>query len=163
MATKNKKKKSTQKNTIVFNKKNTLALADSIYSDKAGVVTLLKLCEGTLKNGKDGGRTTHCAVGEAYFTFVNPDMSKVVKKKTYVSKYDATITADGATAAVIDALVEVAVLKKDTEDNRKKLAEALDSAVDENDDAYGSDISSFAERAERVATAFREQVAPLLK
>lgn len=163
MATKNKKSTSKSK-TIAFNKKNTLALADAIYSDKGGVVSLLKLCGGSLQNGKDGGRTTHCAVGEAYFTFVSRDMSKVVKVKEYESKY-AGVNSEASTAKVIDALVDRAQLKKATEANKEKLARALDNAVNENDDSEHDDksLAVYAERSQRVAEAFRKEIAPLLK
>ena len=159
MATKNKKK--TVK-VLPFNKQNILNLADTIYSDKFGQLSVLKLCEGNLRNGKDGGRTTHCAVGEAYFTFVNPNMTNILKKKDYESDYG--LSCEGETAVAIDALVKVAVLKKDTEGNREKLAFALDEAVNENDDDTGVDgIAAYVERSKRVADVFRKQVAPLLK
>lgn len=149
------KKKATkapkQVNKLAFNKKNTLALADRIYSEKGGVITALKLCYGTLANGKEGGRTTHCAVGEAYFTFVNPNLGNVNR-------------AEDPTNAAIDALVNVAQLKKDTEGNREKLREALDSAVSENDDGDDDNgAGEYAARSARVAECFRKEVAPLLK
>lgn len=60
------------KNKILpLNKNNLLALAEKIYSDKGGKVTYMKLCKGDLSNGKDGGRTLHCGIGEMYYTFVN--------------------------------------------------------------------------------------------
>jgi hypothetical protein len=150
MATKNKKHKQ-QVRRLAFNQKNTLALADQIFSDRGGVVSLLKLCHGTLANGKDGGRTTHCAVGEAYFHFVNHNLGNVNR-------------AEDPTASAIDALVQVSVLKKDTPANRKKLGTALDSAVGANDDTdEGDDLASFVERSRLVADVFRKKVAPLLK
>jgi hypothetical protein len=165
MATKNKKTSKKSK-TLIFNKKNTLALADAIYTDKGGIVSFLKLCGGDLKNGKDGGRTTHCAVGEAYFTFVSHDMSKIFKVKNheYESKYDG-VESEAATAKVIDALVNRAQLKKPTEANKEKLAWALDNAVSENDglDHNDKSLSTYAERSQRVAEVFRKEVAPLLK
>lgn len=169
MATTKKTAKKTVKNvTVPFNKKNTLELADLIFQDKGGVVSLLKLCNGDLSNGKDGGRTLHCAVGEAYFRFVNNDMRKVLKVEgedggDYEPTYGVT---EGPTGAVIDALVEKAVLKKDTPANRSTLARALDSAVEENDgvgDSCSLDLGEFAERSRRVADVFRKKVAPLLK
>lgn len=151
MATKNKKHKKQQVNRLAFNAKNTLALADQIFSDRRGVLSVLKLCHGTLANGKDGGRTTHCAVGEAYFTFVNPNLGNVNR-------------AEDPTEAAIAALVEVAQLKKDTPGNRQKLNVALDSAVQANDDEdREGELVAFVERSRHVADVFRKKVAPLLK
>lgn len=170
MATKKKKFKVTQVPVLTFNKKNTLALADLIYSDQGGVISLLKLCNGKLVNGKDGGRTTHCAVGEAYFTFVNRDMKKILKTKSeydggdYKSLYDVEV--EGPTAAVIDALVGVAQFKNSNEMNKQRLATALDNAVQQNDSDVDSERAaalSFVERSQNVAEVFRKEVAPLLK
>lgn len=149
MATKTKKHKKLQVERLAFNKKNTLALADQIFSDRGGVLSVLKLCHGTLANGKDGGRTTHCAVGEAYFNFVNPNLGNVNR-------------AEDPTEAAINALVDVAQLKKGA--STTKLSNALNEAVGANDDAEeGDDLASFVERSKHVADVFRKKVAPLLK
>jgi len=166
--------KKKQENVLLFNKKNTLAFADLIFSDKGGVISLLKLCNGTLQNGKDGGRTLHCAVGEAYFSFVSRDMKKILNAKAapvpnkyggiqdYVSQFN--INNDGPTAAVIDALVAKAQLKSPTDANKQKLATALDNAVGTNDSADGGNSAAdWLERSEEVANVFRTEVAPLLK
>jgi hypothetical protein len=146
-----KKKASKQVDKLAFNKKNTLALADRIYSEKGGVITALKLCHGTLANGKEGGRTTHCAVGEAYFTFVNPNLGNVNR-------------AEDPTNAAVEALMKVAQLKKDTDGNREKLRVALDEAVNENDSGDENEgAAEYAARSARVAECFRKEVAPLLK
>lgn len=151
MATKNKKTTKEAKR-LAFNKKNTLALADQIYSEKGGVMNIMCLCDGVLSNGKVGGRTTHCAVGEAYFNFVDVRMPKA--------------TGDGSeTDRAIEKLVEVAQLKKDSEENREKLQHALDEAVSENDDGSSDSnvAGEYAARSYRVAEVFRKKVAPLLK
>jgi hypothetical protein len=138
----------TTKKMPVFNKKNTLALADLIYSDKKGAVSFLKLCNGILSNGVDGGRTTHCAVGEVYYTFVNHNMGNV-------NRVDATEHA-------IDALLKVAKLK--TKSNYSKLKYRLDYLVNLND-KYGNAKSNevYIERAKNVADVLCAQIAPLLK
>lgn len=158
MATKQKKHKQTA--NLAFNKKNTLAFADLIYTDKGGIVTLLKLCHGTLANGKDGGRQLHCAVGEAYHTFIGPNIKQTIKNvdDDHASAF-SSVAAEGATAFVIDKLVGVAQLKKpaDTE----KLAKALSHAVEQNDDQ--DEDEDFFTRSRDVAEIFRKEVAPLLK
>jgi len=136
---------------IPFTKKNTEALADLIFSDKMGQISCLKLCDGLLSNGKDGGRTLHCAVGEAYFTFVSKDMKKVLKE-------------DDSTDAAIDALIAVAQLKN--KNGQESLRRALKSAVESNDDSSSNcmtDLGDFVTRSKEVADTFRKQVAPLLK
>lgn len=181
-----------EKFIVPFNKKNTLALADAIYSDKGGVITLMKLCFGELSNGKDGGRTLHCAVGEAYHAFVNSDVKQVAKdaKKLqkqalatlrkgsgadlesavdastrYTSKYATEMEAEGATALAVDRLVEVAQLKNSAPASKTKLANALSMAVTENDECGGGacNTEDFLTRAQSVAEVLRNEVAPLLK
>lgn len=161
-------KKSTVQKPLPFNKKNTETLANLIYSDKGGIITAMKLCHGELSNGKDGGRTLHCAVGEAYFTFVSKDMRKVLKCDDSDSNYESTYNdAEGSTGAAIDALVEVAQLKTPTPGNKRKLGSALEDAVNQNDSAQpdikNKDSAVFIERSEKVAEIFRTRVAPLLK
>ena len=171
-----------------FNKQNALALADIIFSDKAGVMRTLKLCNGTLSNGKDGGRTLHCAVGEAYFNFVSRDMSTLNKEatalakkqghgsKTYCSVHiEDSDVVGGATALAIDRLVDAAALKSNTKEVKAKLVAILNDAVETNDEANESDfrnvnlpdkereILSHLTRSMRVAEVFRKKVAPLLK
>ena len=192
MATKKKTVKKTTKKVMkrapavvklpAFNKANAKLFADNIYSDKGGRVTFLKLCDGDLSNGKDGGRTLHCALGEAYFTFVNPLVAKFVKdiekkfgdylfsdledalandKEYFEPKYKATGTNHTPTRAVADALVDVAQLKSPK--SKDKLAQALLDTMSENDDTCGIDVEAALQRAEDVARVWREKVIPLLK
>lgn len=192
MATKKKTVKKTTKKVTkragavvklpAFNKENAKLFADNIYSDKFGRVTFLKLCDGNLSNGKDGGRTLHCALGEAYFTFVDPLVAKFVKdiekkfgeylfsdpedarangKEYFVSKYEATGTSHIPTRAVADALVDVAQLKNPKA--KDKLAQALLDTMSENDDTCGIDVEAALHRSEDVARVWRENVVPLLK
>lgn len=132
-----------------FNKKNTLALADLIFSDKKGTISFLKLCSETLSNGVDGGRTTHCAVGEVYYAFVNHNMTNVNR-------------ADNPTANAIEQLLKIAKLKKVSD--KYKLKSKLDYLVNVND-KNGNDTFNdvYIERAEKVADVLRKQIAPLLK
>jgi hypothetical protein len=151
VAKKAAKKSVTMPKTVPFNKKNTQALADLIFSDKMGQISCLKLCGGALSNGKDGGRTLHCAVGEAYYTFVSTDMKKILK-------------GDDPTEDVIKELVQVAHLKN--KNNAVKLHVALQDAVDANDDDGVCGVGSMEElitRSKHVADVFRDKVAPLLK
>ena len=144
----------TTKKMPEFNKKNTLALADLIFSDKKGAVSFLKLCNKTLSNGVDGGRTTHCAVGEVYFTFVNHNMGNVNR-------------VDDPEGHAIKALLEVAKLQKLS--NLTKLKSKLNYLVDVNDQDLddknnNSKVSDvYLTRAENVANVLRKQIAPLLK
>lgn len=163
MGTKKKQKR------LVFNKKNTEALADMIYSDHNGTVSFLKLCDGMLVDGKEGNRTMHCAVGEVYHNFVNHNMNKILEARMidedgdsvdYQSKYG--IDSDGPTAAAIDQLVEVAQLRSDK--HMKHLAILLDEMVRINDEDNSQDPSgTLVERSYNVAKILREEVAPLLK
>lgn len=182
------KDKPKEKSLLTFNKSNTIRLADSIFSDKNGRVTMLKLCSGELSNGKDGTRTLHCAVGEAYFEFVDRDVKQIYKdalkisdenhKKNkdsnwelelpegYESKYATVSLAEGETALAVDRLVEKAVLKSNTAASKTKLANALADAVRGNDGVGSYDdfsIGTFLKRSESVAQILRKQVAPLLK
>jgi hypothetical protein len=165
MATKKTAAKKTRKAglQLPFTKANALALADSIYTDQDGRVSFLKLCDGTLRNGKDGGRTLHCAVGEAYFTFVNTDMRAVLRTPLdYTSDYPS-LHEMGATAKVIEKLVSKAKLKSDTPANRDRLAAALQDAVVKNDQTFSGETSEYEERGRAVSEVFRKRVAPLLK
>ena len=182
------KDKPKEMSLLTFNKANTLLLADTIFSDKDGRVSMLKLCSGDLSNGRDGKRVLHCAVGEAYYEFVDRNVKQVYKdadkvseenyKKNkdsnwelglpdvYESKYATVSLAEGETALAVDRLVEKAVLKASTPANKTKLANALAAAVRGNDDVgHDSDFSleTFIERSESVAQIFRSEVAPLLK
>lgn len=157
-----KKTVSKKVKVLPFNKKNAQAFADLIFSDKGGVVTFVKLCEGKLKDGK-GGRTLHCAVGEAYHVFVDPNMSKVCRISTEYQPNDLSIDTEGETAKAIEELVSVAQLKKNTPANRQALAEALDSCVSANDDGDGNYLDSFFNRAQSVSDTWRKEVIPLLK
>ncbi len=188
MATKKKTvKKTTGKKTakvvevLPFNKANAKLFADNIFSDKFGRVTFLKLCDGDLSNGKDGGRTLHCALGEAYFTFVDLNVAKFVKsiekkfgtdltsdpediedgKEHFVPKYKGRGTSHIPTRAVVDALVDVAHLRNSK--SKEDLAQALLDTMSENDDTCGIDTQAALERAEDVARVWRDYVVPLLK
>lgn len=190
MASKKTAKKVTKTvKVLTFNKANAKAFADNIFSDQGGRVSFLKLCDGELSNGKDGGRTLHCALGEAYFTFVHPNVKsfvdKIDKKFSSEVRYDFDkgegIAAEGnyqpkyfvddsevthaATLAVTDALVDVAVLKSNNPAAKKKLAAALLDTMHSNDNACGvgevgnDDLA----RSFDVAQTWREKVLPLLK
>lgn len=147
---------------VPFDKKNTIALADFIHSEKDGKVSFLRLCDGSLVD-TSGKKPTHCAVGEAYFSFINNNVQKSMSEISddYKSKYNIDI--DGTTAAVIDQLIDKAVMKNSRK--KQELAEALVKAVEENDDGEycGSNNEEDLARSERVARVFREKVAPLLK
>ena len=156
------KKKAVEFKALPFNKENAKRFADTIYLDKNGIVSFLKLCKGTLKNGKDGGRTLRCAVGEAYHTFVNPNMKRVCSISEYDSEF--SIRVEGETAKAIQELVDAAQLKKNDHKHRLDLAQALDACVDSNDTGNGDKgIGSVAERSEAVAYTWRTSVVPLLK
>lgn len=148
---------------LPFTKANALALADDIYLDKGGRVSFLKLCGNELSNGKDGGRTLHCAVGEAYFSFVSRDMKRVLNTDDEYVPEAINISTEGSTGKVIEELVAKAVLKNNKPETRQALAHALESAVSANDDVCDGDASEYEERASEVARVFRTQVAPLLK
>lgn len=167
-----KSSKKPVKATVVvpaFDKKNAQAFADLIFSNKGGMISCVKLCDGDLQNGKDGKRTMHCAVGEAYYTFVNPSLKSVLQKDRNANEYQSkhSVTVVGSTAAAIDALVEVAKLKNDTEQNRAKLAQALDNCVSSNDNGDITDpddeLLTYIERSRNVAKTWTAEVVPLLK
>lgn len=179
MATKKKKSVKVVK-MLTFSKANAKLFADNIYSDKQGRVTFLKLCDGELSDGKDGGRTLHCALGEAYFTFVDPNVAKFVNNITkkfgtelhsneyddepFNSKYSNNqMNQHIPTLAVVDALVDVAQLKNKDPNVKKQLAQALLDTMESNDDACGVDIPEVAQRSHDVAKMWRDRVVPLLK
>lgn len=186
MATKKKTaKKVTKKTTaakvvkvLPFNKANAKLFADNIFSDNFGRVSFLKLCDGNLSNGKDGGRTLHCALGEAYFTFVNPNVAKFVNaiekkhgesldESRWSPKYPSsgTTTSHIPTLAVADALVDAAQLRSKDPNAKSELARALLLTMESNDEASscGLDIADNAQRAKDVADTWRTSVVPLLK
>jgi len=180
---------------LSFNRANAKAFAENIYSDRYGRVSFLKLCNGDLSNGKDGGRTLHCALGEAYFTFVDTSVAKFVNglikkfgedmddnhaafeeeadggdKPTvdrFTSKYSDDTPGDTTshipTLAVVDALVDVAQLRNQKLETKKKLAAALLHTMSVNDDTCSTDVSDDLERSKSVAEVWREEVLPLLK
>jgi len=158
MATKNLNKKTSKsvRTTVVvppLNKKNAEKFGDQLFQMKGGVITCLALCDGELQNGKVGGRTTHCAVGEVYHVFVNPSLSRV-------------LASEDRTDEAIKAIAAVAKLKNDSEEGRAKMEDALSSLVDTNDSISGEDSSGagvYAARAEQVQQTWREEVIPLLK
>jgi hypothetical protein len=164
-----------------FNKANAKLFADNIFSDKQGRVSFLKLCDGNLSNGKDGGRTLHCALGEAYFTFVDSNVAKFVKdiekkfgestddyleeEERFNSKYSIPISGINhiPTLAVVDTLVDVAQLKSNSIKAKKNLAQALLNIMESNDDSCGADLADNLQRSKDVADMWLEQVIPLLK
>lgn len=183
MASKKTSKKTTK--VLTFNKVNAKLFAENIYSDKHGRVSFLKLCEGNLSNGKDGGRTLHCALGEAYYTFVDANVTKFVKSiiKKF-SEYTDDVYSDDSehyykpkyfdivvgkttlhvpTLAVVDALVNVAQLRNNKPDSKKKLANALLDTMKINDDLCGADVTDDLNRSKDVANVWLNHVVPLLK
>lgn len=190
MATKKTAKKATEKvvaKILPFNKANAKAFADNIYSDAGGRVSYLKLCEGDLSDGEDDKRTLHCALGEAYFTFVNANVAGFVKSveqkfgKNIFREYDQQlkqyVTRDGeyqskylksffehvGTVAVIDALVDAAALRKNDDKTKSALALALLDTMNSNDSACSAHEPEEMRRAMDVATTWRKKVLPLLK
>lgn len=184
MATKRSKKPTKVVKMLPFNKANVKLFADNIFSDKQGRVTFLKLCNGELSNGKDGGRTLHCSLGEAYFTFVDPHVAKFVnnvlrkhgedlsenhsfksEKNRFNPKYSDTgsISNHIPTLAVVDALVDVAQLRNKSESAKKLLAQALLATMDSNDNACGVNVEDELQRSKSVAEVWRDEVLPLLK
>lgn len=158
MPTKKSAKKTAKKTTKrvvlpAFNSKNTLALADSIHTDKGGRVSFTKLCDGKLRT-KSGDLVMHCAVGEAYYNFVSRGLTAVFK--------------DDATDRAIEDLAKRAKLKKGV--SKEDLVEALETVVEVNDeqDTVSCDLSDpqniavLEGRARLVAEHFRKEVAPLL-
>lgn len=162
-----KKVVATVVSTPTFNKKNAQAFADFIFSDKHGMITCTKLCRGELQDGKDGKRTMHCAVGEAYFTFVNPSLKQVLAKDNLAEEYESKygVSSGGSTAAAIDALVEVANLKNKSDKGKVMFAEALNECVSSNDDdeLNNDEVLVYMERAREVAETWTNSVVPLLK
>lgn len=151
----NKKTSKSVRATVVvppLNKKNAALFGDQLYSDKGGVIQCVALCDGSLQNGKVGGRTTHCAVGEVYHVFVNPSLSRVLNK-------------EDNTNAAIQAIADVAKRKDASEEGREKLVAALEELVETNDDDsdYASVGAAYVARAESVQHTWRESVLPLLK
>lgn len=164
-----------------LNKENALEFANLLYSsDKEDGVHFVKLCNGYLVESgkKTNKKKLHCAVGQAYFHFVstnlrwapkmdNPKLdlnSGLENSKYYTSKWE--IGTEGSTAKAIDSLVEVAILKKPTDANKQKLANALRDCVDANDRTYAGDKDSqadYIERAKTVAQIWKDEVVPLLK
>lgn len=191
MASKKTAKKTTTKvqpKAFTFNKANAKLFADNIFSDRGGRVTFLKLCEGDLSDGKDDGRTLHCALGEAYFVFVGPNVKRFVDKieekhgddVTYIindegeeeivkgcyqPKYFDGVpeVTHSPTIAVVDALVDVAQLRNNKPETKRKLAEALLDTMLSNDNACGVDVEETMNRAMEVANTWRTKVLPLLK
>lgn len=152
--------------TLPFTKKNVLAFADMIFSDKGGEIRALRLCDGNLLQ-TNGTKRVHCAVGEAFHTFVSPDL----KKLKALLKDDGGPDFESPTDAVIDQLVKVAKLSNPK--NASALVSALDRAVSTNDGTTvpvtsdsGTcpvDTLEYVVRAKEVADVFRHKVAPLLK
>jgi hypothetical protein len=159
MTTKNLNKKSSKRvrATVVvppLNKTNATKFGDQLYSDKGGLIQCIAMCSGELQNGKVGGRTTHCAVGEVYHVFVNPSLRKVLSEEE---------NSEDSTAAAIEAIVQVAKLKDDSDAGREELQIALNGLVGTNDYFNLSGSAAYVVRAEAVQRTWRESVVPLLK
>jgi hypothetical protein len=149
-----------------FNKKNAIAFGEGIFSTKHGVISCVKLCDGQLQDGKDGKRTMHCAVGEAYATFVNPSLRTVLRKDEPRGVEGKWSVSEGSTGAAIDALVEAANLKDNTNGSRYALGEALSNCMETNDNSDDGDIDPVVQyivRAKKVAETWNREVVPLLK
>lgn len=152
-------KKPVEKQKLPFDKKGVLALADFIYTERPDRVSFAKLCDGTLKMS-NGSTKLHCAIGEAYNTFVSSDMR---------SLYDADHDEGDAFDKAVKKLMSVAKLRD--KGNAPALERALRHMSEINDD--GSDLSLRPEgissddlyrvRAKEVAQAFRAKIAPHLK
>lgn len=128
---------------IPFNKKNALAFANRIFSEnKNGTVTLTKLCTGNLIDPDDA--QVHCAIGEAYYTFVNTRPAAHLKK------------AD--TEDILHKIVDKAVLKN--KDDDAVLYSRLAQLVETNDATLEEE---YLERAKDVATRWKKTIIPLLK
>ncbi len=129
----------------------------------------------------------HCALGEAYFTFVDTNVAEFVKsiikkfgediennhslyskEDRYNPKYSDVFTGMDSvdhipTLATVDALVDVAQLRNKDPKVKRQLAQALLDTMKSNDETCGTSISEAAERSENVAVLWRERVVPLLK
>lgn len=149
-----------------FNKKNAAWFADQIYSENKDEVQFAKLCCGILEDKKS--RKLHCAIGEAYAIFVKPSLREILKHDK-TGSYQGKWSSDGnSTGAAIDALVEKAELKNNTDEGRYDLASALSDCVGSNDDDsnyYGDGplVAEYIIRAKQVADTWRQEVLPLLK
>lgn len=141
---------------VSFNRKNALAFAKKLYCKKGSKVEFTTLCAGAILKDIDGQSKLHCAIGEAYFQFVDHNMDRL----------------QGFTTWAREALVEAAILKakpsvlnKDVAEAHHELTEALNACItsnDTNDD--GTDIKKiYIVRAKNVAKTWRERVVPLLK
>lgn len=152
-------KKSTKTAAIPFNKHYAKEFANFIYNDKGPFVQALKMCSGSLKEGKE-----HCAIGEAYYWFVSHRLSRVMTEEDkdtdaqYKSRYG--IDQAGSTAKAIDKLVSVANVKPGREED---LASALSDCVQQNDDEEDNHDDDFVVRARNVANIWTDEVVPLLK
>jgi hypothetical protein len=149
-----KKLSTASKNVLPLNKKNAVKFGDQLYSNKGGIIQCIALCDGTLQNGKVGGRTTHCAVGEVFHVFVNPSLSRVLNK-------------EDATDSAIQAIANVAKRRDSSEEGLEILVDALHELVEANDsDGVQRDLrdaATYVERAEEVQRAWRTHIIPLLK
>lgn len=160
-------------------KSNLLKLADEIYKDNGSQVTYTKLCGGNLCE-VSGKKVMHCAIGEAYHTFVSSDHKDMVAlnnlefyrspnlsywddceddEEPSMNSRDTTVD-DPGTIKAADELVEKANLK--TPFQKKRLMLAFLSVVAENDEHDDDEDDGQRARAEDVSEAFR-QVAKLLK
>jgi hypothetical protein len=165
-------KKSTQvSKPLPFNKANATAFGQAIYSEEGNSITFTRLCDGALED-RTGNKTVHCAIGEAYFQFVNHNLKSELKlddcgNRQYESKYGATAAYDdAATKLAIDSLVDVAALKSDSRASKKRLATALSLCVMSNDDVEndgGDSVAEYLDRARDVQQTWKRRVLPLLK
>lgn len=152
---------------MAFDKKNAKWFGDQIFSETKEGLKFIRLCCEALQD--PDAPKMHCAVGEAYATFVKPNLRSVLSldKKTGQERYSSQWVPglDGSTAAAIDALVEKAHLKGSS--TKTALAEALSNCVNTNDETgntYDDDeLINFVHRAKKVAEAWNKNVVPLLK
>lgn len=128
---------------VPLNKKNALAFADRLFSDKNGEVKLVKLCFGRLTE-KDGRQLLHCAIGEAYANFVSPRFS--------------ITDPDEAIAAIVDR----AQFKRNSSLNKVALINVLSDIMDANDQGVMPE-EDYYQRARKVSAEWRKYVVPLLK
>ena len=156
-----------------LNKKNALLFADHIFGDKDGKISYTKLCSGVLRDGKDGKKRLHCALGEAYVWFIKPEVERDYLKKISRERItkeegkggmdgDEGVSSEGTlTNTVAKLIADSAKLK--SENKYDELLRSLVDLASTNDDSEGEDAGDYFERARSVAENWTENVVPLLK
>jgi len=137
----------TNKN-CTFNKKNAIDFGKNFYRDENGMISFKKLCVGELADidHREGNTTLHCAVGEAYYHFVNHRLSRV----------------DFDTGRAIEALAKKAQRADGVEID--DVEAALGSCVDGNDhNDHDNAPNQYETRARVVQERWMNEVVPLLK